>query len=73
LEDEIAQSYFPIALMRLLRVLRMNRGSKSSWIDKTILYGAQNFAERYHAKIRKQLLKMDQQVSKMLAFSGKSE
>jgi preprotein translocase subunit SecA len=73
LEDEIAQSYFPVALIRLFRILRMKKSVKSSWLDRTILYGSQNFAERYHAKIRKQLLKMDQQVKKMLAFSGQSE
>ncbi len=74
LEDELVQSHGPIiALMRLLRVFRINRNTGSSWVDRMILYWTQRFAERHHARIRKQLLKMDQQVNKMLAFSGQSE
>jgi len=73
LEDELVQSYGPITLMRLLRIFRISKNSGSSWIDRIILNRTQKSAERHHARIRKQLLKLDQQVNKMLAFSGKSE
>jgi len=73
LEDEIAQSYFPRFLIYLFRILRIRKNAKNSWVDKAILCGSQGFAERYHARIRKQLLKTDKQVKKMLAFSGQSE
>ena len=72
LEDELVQSHGPTLLIRLFRIFRIN-GNSSSWFDRVILYWTQKFAERHHAKIRKQLLKMDQQVNKMLAFSGQSE
>ena len=73
LEDELVQSYFSEALVRLSRIFKISKNTKSFWLDKLILYGTQKSAERHHAKIRKQLLKMDQQVNKMLAFSGQSE
>ena len=72
LEDELVQSHGPTLLIRLFRIFRIN-GNSSSWFDRVILYWTQKFAERHHAKIRKQLLKMDQQVNKMLAFSGQLE
>lgn len=72
LDDELVQSHGPMILVRLFRMFRINK-KKGSWSDKIILYWTQKFAERHHAKIRKQLLKMDQQVNKMLAFSGQSE
>jgi preprotein translocase subunit SecA len=34
---------------------------------------AQRYAESTHSRIRKTLLKMDQQVGKQLAFSGRNE
>jgi preprotein translocase subunit SecA len=73
LEDELVQSHGPTILVRLFRFFKINGGKEGSWSDKLILYWTQKFAERHHAKIRKQLLKIDQQVNKMLAFSGQSE
>ncbi len=73
LEDELVQSYGPKILIHLFRVFSFNRIIGSHWFDKIILYWTQKFAERHHAKIRKQLLKIDQQVKRMLAFSGQSE
>lgn len=72
-EDELIQNYGPKALVGLSRKLRTFRTFRSSWFDRVNLYWTQKFAERHHAKIRKQLLKMDRQVKKMLAFSGQSE
>ncbi|MDH3256838.1 MAG: preprotein translocase subunit SecA [Nitrospinota bacterium] len=73
LEDELVQSHGPLALIRFLRIFRINKAAESSLLDKIILRWTQKFAERHHAKIRKQLLKLDQKVNTMLAFSGKSE
>jgi len=73
LEDELVQSHGPKILIHLFRVFSFNRIIGSHWLDRIILYWTQKFAERHHAKIRKQLLKMDQQVKRMLAFSGQSE
>ncbi len=73
LEDELVQNYGPGPLVGLSRIFRIQKKSGSSWFDRIALYWTQKFAERHHAKIRKQLLKMDRQVKKMLAFSGQSE
>ncbi len=73
LEDELVQSYFPGPLIKLSNIFKISKNTKSFWLDKLILYWTQKIAERHHARIRKQLLKMDQQVNKMLAFSGQSE
>jgi len=73
LEDELVQNYGPGPLMGLSRVFRIQKQSGGSRFDRIALYWTQKFAERHHAKIRKQLLKMDRQVKKMLAFSGQSE
>jgi len=73
LEDELVQSHGPLTLIRFLRIFRINKAAESSLLDKIILRWTQKFAERHHAKIRKQLLKLDQKVNTMLAFSGKSE
>ena len=43
------------------------------WLGRVLFGRAQRGAERLHARMRHNLLKMDEQLSESLAFSGKSE
>jgi preprotein translocase subunit SecA len=40
---------------------------------RLVVWVAQRRAERLHSKIRRDLLKMDERVARMLAFSGRGE
>jgi hypothetical protein len=54
-------------------LLRFPGGSIGRLLGKLLLYRAQRKAERLHGRMRHDLLKMDEQVSDSLAFSGRSE
>jgi len=43
------------------------------WLGRVLFGRAQRGAERLHARMRHNLLKMDEQLSESLAFSGRSE
>jgi preprotein translocase subunit SecA len=43
------------------------------WLGRVLFGRAQRGAERLHARMRRSLLKMDEQLSESLAFSGRSE
>jgi preprotein translocase subunit SecA len=43
------------------------------WLGRVLFGRAQRSAERLHARMRRNLLKMDEQLSESLAFSGRSE
>jgi len=43
------------------------------WLAGILFYRAQRGSERLHARMRRQLLRMDEQLSESLAFSGRSE
>ena len=43
------------------------------WLGRVLFGRAQRSAERLHARMRHQLLRMDEQLSESLAFSGRSE
>jgi len=70
-EDELSRVY----LGRLLRGLarRLARGGASQALLRKLIRMAQARAERSHAAIRRDLLKLDEQLGDLLAFSGKGE
>jgi preprotein translocase subunit SecA len=70
-EDELSRVY----LGRLLRGLarRWARGGASQRLLRKLIRIAQARAERSHAAIRRDLLKLDEQLGDLLAFSGKGE
>ena len=74
LEDELIDAYTS-KLLRWLAVtfLRFPGGSGGRMLGKLLFYRAQHKAERLHARMRHDLLKMDEQISDSLAFSGRSE
>ncbi len=58
---------------RWLARLVPGNASKAGAFGRLIFHLSQHGAERRHARIRRQLLKLDEQIGKMLAFSGKME
>jgi len=45
----------------------------TSRVRRLIVWQAQRRAQRLHSKTRRQLLKMDERIATMLAFSGRGE
>ncbi len=74
LEDELVDVYTG-KLLRWLAVtfLKFPGGFGGRMLGNLLFYRAQRKAERLHARMRHDLLKMDEQISDSLAFSGRSE
>ena len=74
LEDDLVTSYVgkPFRLIAAMG-LRMPGNLFGRWIGGILLRKAQRSAERLHGRMRHDLLKMDEQLSESLAFSGKTE
>ena len=74
LEDELIDVYTGKPLRWLASAfLRFPDGLVRPIFGKFLFYLAQRKAERLHARMRHDLLKMDDQISDSLAFSGRSE
>jgi preprotein translocase subunit SecA len=74
LEDELVTLYAGNPVRRLAALLLKYWGSKATTRVGTALCGwSQRSAERLHARMRRNLLKMDEQQSDTLAFSGRME
>jgi preprotein translocase subunit SecA len=74
LEDELITIHGGKIFPRLARYVSIGkRGPINAWIGKELFRIAQASAERIHAKARKNLLKMDEQLGDVLAFSGRQE
>ena len=58
------------AISRLMERLGSRYGS---WLGSASIRLAQSYAERSHSRVRRELLKSDQQMGKTLAFSGSHE
>jgi preprotein translocase subunit SecA len=70
LEDELLRVYLPASITRTAACL------KASWSAlpvEFLMRLAQRRAERQHARLRRQLLKLDAQLGELLAFSGPLE
>jgi preprotein translocase subunit SecA len=73
LEDEIIHDYFKGLAARLGRALQ-RRGRRLPDRLGALLAGlAQLGAERHHGRMRRELLRTDDQMSDLLAFTGRSE
>lgn len=74
LEDELVTVYVGKPFQWLaMAILRRPRTLIARWISKILFYKAQHAAERLHARMRHDLLKMDEQLGDALAFSGRPE
>ena len=74
LEDEIIEVY----IGKLLRVFTSALAGKpggvmSGWLGKGLFRRGQRRAEMQHARMRRDLLKMDEQLGQSLAFTGRPE
>ena len=74
LEDDLVSAYVGKPLQWIAAIgLRIPGGWVGRWIGGILLRKAQRSAERLHGRMRHDLLKMDEQLSDSLAFSGKTE
>jgi preprotein translocase subunit SecA len=72
LEDELVKHYGgPLA--KVFTYKDENKRAISRLVGNLLIRGAQKHAERVHARMRRELLKMDKQMGTALAFSGKYE
>jgi preprotein translocase subunit SecA len=73
IEDDLVKDYFGESLPRLFaRWVKRNK-PLPGWLGIPIVIIAQSAAERHHSKIRRDLLKLDDNQGDMLAFSGRAE
>ena len=73
LEDELPTVYVNRFLLKLASRLMAHEWFFSSWIFGLVMRIAQGSAERLHAGMRRDLLKMDERLDTALAFSGQAE
>ena len=73
LDDELVTDFYPRWLWIMLRGLSRNAGSLAPWLGAVLVSTPPRAAERRHSRARRQLLNMDEQLDRMLAFSGPSE
>lgn len=71
-EDEIVATHgiFPKKIIGMVRACSRRFAPQ---LDSLVLLGAQYSAERFHSRLRHDLLKMDEQLEATLAFSGSFE
>jgi hypothetical protein len=72
LEDEIVRTHGTAIRGPVSRVISQYR-SIGPWLGKLAVCWAQYAAERLHARKRRDLLKLDEQLEAALAFSGHFE
>jgi len=73
LEDEIVQEYFKDHAVRLGKLLPPSARPVLTSIGGLLVRVAQRAAERHHSRARRALLRVDDQLSDLLAFTGRSE
>jgi preprotein translocase subunit SecA len=70
LEDEFMRDFYGKFLLRLFSG---RQKPLPGWLGRPLVALAQASAERYHSRIRRELLKQDDSLNDMLAFSGRGE
>lgn len=70
LEDDFISEFYGHSL---LRIFSGRRKPLPGWIGRLLVALAQSAAERHHSRLRRELLKLDDSQSDMLAFSGRGE
>jgi len=73
LEDELVEEYYADVILRYLRRLKVAGQPLPGWLGTPLVALAQKAAERHHTRIRRDLLKLDDNLGDMLAFSGRGE
>ena len=72
-EDDLLRSYLGPAARWAARHRGIASKRSGQWLLRILLRLAQRRAESSHARIRKDLLRIDEQLGDMLAFSGRGE
>jgi preprotein translocase subunit SecA len=72
-EDEIVQDIFKGYAAKLCKRFWQSGKPLPAWLGRMLLGTAQRLAERHHARTRSDLLRVDDQLSDLLAFTGRSE
>jgi preprotein translocase subunit SecA len=73
LEDELVESFYPRFFIRWLRSTAGRTGPLRRWLGEAIVALPQRAAEMRHARARRSLLKLDEHLGDLLAFSGRPE
>jgi len=73
LEDEIVSEFFKGRALRLGKWLQRRGKPLPHWLGALLSVIAQRGAERHHSRVRRELLRTDDQLSDLLAFTGRSE
>lgn len=73
LEDATIQKYYSKAMLKLLSSMTTKSRPLPGWISRAILRLPQKHNEKEQFQMRKQLLKEDKRLQRVLAFSGKFE
>ncbi len=73
LEDPALVQFYPSAILKILTKLTVGDRPLAAFISKFILYLPQQHNEKQQRRIRKQLMKQDKHLQRVLAFSGKFE
>lgn len=73
LEDEIVEDFFKESLARILRPLLPKGKPLPAAMGEFFVGIAQRSAERHHARTRNELLRIDDHLSDLLAFTGRPE
>jgi preprotein translocase subunit SecA len=72
LEDEIVQEHLGFAVRIAKRYARPGQ-PLPAWLGELLVGWAQRAAESHHSRARRELLRVDEQLSDLLAFTGRGE
>ena len=73
LEDELLESFLGQIPQKFLRRLTSSEKALPKWVGLLVSSAAQMRAERHHSGMRRRLLRIDDQLGDMMAFSGQGE
>ena len=73
LEDDLVKEYLGDRVTGFLNRLVSQGEPLPGWLGRPLTALAQSAAERHHSRVRRQLLKLDDNLGDMLAFSGRAE
>jgi preprotein translocase subunit SecA len=73
LEDELSRDFYAAWLLRFVARFTGPDAAIRPWLATLLVAAAQRAAERKHAGLRRELLKVDERLEDMLAFGGRPE
>lgn len=73
LEDELVGLYFGDSVKSLLAGIGRKNRPVPRWVSSLLIALPQRMLERYHRRVRRELLKVDDHQGKLLAFTGAPE